>query len=47
MTVRMFIDMRRPMPVPDLFAFAREHPGLFADGDSLSVDTDSEIFPFG
>ena len=24
-TVRMFIDMRRPMPVPDLFAFAREH----------------------
>lgn len=31
----------------ELFAFAREHPGLFADGDSLSVDTDSEIFPFG
>ena len=24
-TVRMFIDMRRPWPVPDLLAFAREH----------------------
>ncbi|KKB83876.1 hypothetical protein VW29_12860 [Devosia limi DSM 17137] len=29
----------------ELFAFAREHPGLFADGDTLGSDSDS--FPFG
>lgn len=29
----------------ELFAFAREHPGLFADGESLGTDSDS--FPFG
>ena len=29
----------------ELFAFAREHPGLFADGASLG--SDSDFFPFG
>ncbi|WP_332690428.1 GntR family transcriptional regulator [Devosia sp.] len=29
----------------ELFAFAREHPGLFADGETLGTDSDS--FPFG
>jgi len=29
----------------ELFAFAREHPSLFADGDTLGSDSDS--FPFG
>ncbi|MGB3339019.1 MAG: GntR family transcriptional regulator [Devosia sp.] len=29
----------------ELFAFAREHPGLFADGATLGADSDS--FPFG
>lgn len=29
----------------ELFAFARGHPGLFADGDTLGSDSDS--FPFG
>ena len=29
----------------ELFAFAREHPGLFADGATLGSDSDS--FPFG
>ena len=29
----------------ELFAFAREHPGLFADGATLG--TDRESFPFG
>lgn len=29
----------------ELFAFAREHPELFADGDTLGSDSDS--FPFG
>lgn len=29
----------------ELFAFARDHPEPFADGDSLGPDT--EIFPFG
>ena len=29
----------------ELFAFARERPGLFADGDTLGTDSDS--FPFG
>ncbi|MDP2781615.1 GntR family transcriptional regulator [Devosia sp.] len=29
----------------ELFAFAREHPALFADGPSLGSDSDS--FPFG
>lgn len=29
----------------ELFAFAREHPSLFADGDMLGSDSDS--FPFG
>ena len=29
----------------ELFAFAREHPTLFADGSTLGTDSDS--FPFG
>lgn len=29
----------------ELFAFAREHPAVFADGDALGDDSDS--FPFG
>ena len=29
----------------ELFAFAREHPDLFADGMTLGTDSDS--FPFG
>jgi|SRR5215217_1104657 len=29
----------------ELFAFAREHPGMFADGETLGSDSDS--FPFG
>ena len=29
----------------ELFAFAREHPGMFADGAALGADSDS--FPFG
>ena len=29
----------------ELFAFAREHPDLFADGATLGSDSDS--FPFG
>lgn len=29
----------------ELFAFAREHPGLFADGAEFAADTDD--FPFG
>ncbi len=29
----------------ELFAFAREHPAVFADGDTLGSDSDS--FPFG
>jgi DNA-binding GntR family transcriptional regulator len=29
----------------ELFAFAREHPHLFADGESLGMDSD--FFPFG
>jgi DNA-binding GntR family transcriptional regulator len=29
----------------ELFAFARERPALFADGDTLGSDSDS--FPFG
>lgn len=29
----------------ELFAFAREHPDLFADGETLGTDSDS--FPFG
>ena len=45
-TVRMFIDMRRPMPVPDLFAFAREH-GFGITMDAIMGQRCDEIVELG
>lgn len=41
MAIRAHIDA----VMVELFAFARDNPALFADGDSLDADSDS--FPFG
>jgi cytosine/adenosine deaminase-related metal-dependent hydrolase len=45
-TVRMFIDMRRPWPVPDLFAFAREH-GFGITMDAIMGQRCDEIVELG
>jgi 5-methylthioadenosine/S-adenosylhomocysteine deaminase len=45
-SVRMFIDMRRPMPVPDLFAFAREH-GFSITMDAIMGQRCDEIVELG
>jgi DNA-binding GntR family transcriptional regulator len=33
--------------IAELLAFARDNPGLFADGQSLQADSDYASFPFG
>jgi cytosine/adenosine deaminase-related metal-dependent hydrolase len=45
-TVRMFIDMRRPWPVPELFAFAREH-GFGITMDAIMGQRCDEIVELG
>jgi cytosine/adenosine deaminase-related metal-dependent hydrolase len=45
-TVRMFIDMRRPWPVPDLFAFARQH-GFGITMDAIMGQRCDEIVELG
>jgi cytosine/adenosine deaminase-related metal-dependent hydrolase len=45
-TVRMFIDMRRPRPVPELFAFAREH-GFGITMDAIMGQRCDEIVELG
>jgi cytosine/adenosine deaminase-related metal-dependent hydrolase len=42
----MFIDMRRPMPVPDLFAFARAH-GFAITMDAIMGQRCEEIVELG
>ncbi|MCB1486519.1 MAG: amidohydrolase family protein [Bauldia sp.] len=45
-TVRMFIDVRRVMPAPDLFAFARDH-GLGITMDAVIGHRCNEIVELG